>query len=75
VPLERIRPASISQQQWEATFAWPPPGDRPPYPPLSERLLHVAVSYVVVIGGAAVLLQVFAPFPVLIWFVKLMAMM
>ena len=35
VPFERIRPASVSQADWEAAFAWPP-GDRPPYPPLRD---------------------------------------
>ncbi|MGA8079563.1 MAG: hypothetical protein WB868_19500 [Xanthobacteraceae bacterium] len=66
VPLERIRPEGIPQEQWEATYAWPP-DNKPPYPPLWERILHGAVSYVVVIVGAAVLLQYFTPFPVLTW--------
>src|SRR5271169_1499604 len=33
VPFERIRPANVPQEQWEAAFAWPP-DNRPPYPPL-----------------------------------------
>ena len=32
LPLERIRPDRIPQEEWEATYAWPP-GNRPPYPP------------------------------------------
>jgi hypothetical protein len=70
LPLERIRPVSVPQEQWEATYAWPP-GDKPPYPPLWQRILHAVFSYVVVIAGAAVLLQYFTPFPVLTWIGKL----
>jgi hypothetical protein len=73
VPFERIRPADIPQEQWEATFAWPP-DDKPPYPPLGRRFLHGVLSYLIVIAGAAVLVQVFTPFPVLIWFGKLVEM-
>jgi len=73
VPLERIRPANIPQEQWEATFAWPP-GDKPPYPPLGRRILHGVLSYLIVIAGAAILLQVFTPFPGLTWFEKLVQM-
>jgi hypothetical protein len=69
VPFERIRPAYIPQEQWEATFAWPP-DNRPPYPPLGRRILHGVLSYVLVIAAAAVLLQLFTPFPVLIWIGK-----
>jgi hypothetical protein len=69
-PLERIRPANISQEQWETTFAWPA-DNRPPYPPLGARLLHGLVSYALVIAGAAVLLQLFTPFPVVTWMEKL----
>jgi hypothetical protein len=73
VPLERIRPANIPQEQWEATFAWPP-GDKPPYPPLGWRILHGVLSYLIVIAGAAILLQLCTPFPVLTWFEKLLQM-
>lgn len=66
LPLERIRPDGIAQEQWEATYAWPP-DNKPPYPPLWQRLLHGLVSYIIVIAGAAVLLQYFTPFPVLSW--------
>jgi hypothetical protein len=66
LPLERIRPANISQEQWEATFAWPP-DNRPPYPPLGSRLLHGLMIYLFVIVVAAVLLQLFTPFPVITW--------
>jgi hypothetical protein len=66
VPFERIRPREISQPQWEERFAWPA-DNRPPYPPLLRRLLWGALSYLTVIAGAAVLLQLFTPFPVLSW--------
>ena len=39
VPLERIRPANIPQEQWEETFAWPA-NNEPPYPPLAQRILR-----------------------------------
>jgi hypothetical protein len=70
LPLERIRPVSVPQEQWEATYAWPP-GDKPPYPPLWQRILHAIFSYIVVIAGAAILLQYFTPFPVLTWIGRL----
>jgi len=66
VPFERIRPVNISQEKWEETFAWPA-NNKPPYPPLAQRILRGAISYVAVILVAAVLLQVFTPFPVLTW--------
>jgi hypothetical protein len=66
VPFERIRPADIPQQQWETAFAWPA-DNKPPYPPLAHRMLRAAISYVAVLLAAAVLLQVFTPFPVLTW--------
>jgi hypothetical protein len=66
VPFERIRPVSIPQQKWEEAFAWPA-NDEPPYPPLAQRILRGVISYVAVILVAAVLLQVFSPFPVLTW--------
>jgi hypothetical protein len=65
-PFERIRPASIPQEKWEETFAWPA-NNEPPYPPLAQRILREVISYVAVIVGVAILLQVFTPFPVLTW--------
>jgi hypothetical protein len=73
VPLEKIRPADIPQEQWEATFAWPP-NDQPPYPPLAQRIVHTMLSYLVVIAGVAVLTQLFTPFPVLIWLGRLLGL-
>src|SRR5215469_1738118 len=70
VPFERIRPASIPQEKWEETFAWPV-NNEPPYPPLTQRILRRVMSYVVVLLLAAVLLQVLTPFPVLTWFGEL----
>ena len=66
VPFERIRPANIPQEQWEETFAWPA-NNKPPYRPLAQRMVRGAISYVAVVLAAAVLLQVFTPFPVLTW--------
>jgi hypothetical protein len=73
VPFERIRPANIPQEKWEEAFAWPA-DDNPPYPPLAQRLLREAMSYVIVVLVAAVLLQIFTPFPVLTWLSKLTTM-
>jgi hypothetical protein len=73
LPFERIRPANIPQDRWEAAFAWPP-GDKPPYPPLARRILRAIMSYVTVALAAAVLLQIFTPFPVLTWLGKLAKM-
>jgi len=73
LPLERIRPANIPQEQWETTFAWPP-NDQPPYPPLAQRIVHGALSYLVIIAGVAVLIQLFTPFPVLTWLGRLMGL-
>ena len=66
VPFERIRPDNIPQEKWEETFAWPA-NNKPPYPPLAQRVLRGVISYVAVILVAAVLLQVFTPFPALTW--------
>jgi hypothetical protein len=66
VPFERIRPPSISQQQWEEAFAWPA-DNKPPYPPLTRRLASGVISNVAVLLGLAVLLQVLTPFPALTW--------
>ena len=70
VPFERIRPVNIPQEKWEETFAWPA-DNKPPYPPLAQRVLRGVISYVAVILVAAVLLQVFTPFPVLTWLAAL----
>jgi hypothetical protein len=70
VPLERIRPDNIPQEKWEEAFAWPA-NNKPPYPPLAQRTLRGVTSYVAVVLIAAVLLQVFTPFPVLTWLRKL----
>jgi hypothetical protein len=72
LPLERIRPAHIPQEKWEETFAWPP-NDKPPYPPLAHRILRTTISYVVILVGVAVLLQLFTPFPVASWLEQLVA--
>jgi hypothetical protein len=74
LPFERIRPANVSQERWEATFAWPADG-RPPYPPLRLRIADAIFSYVIVIAAAAILLQVFTPFPAVTWLIALAAML
>ncbi len=71
LPLERIRPADCPQALWEEEFAWPA-NNEPPYPPLAQRILRGAVTYIAVFGGAAALLQYFTPFPVLTWLRGLM---
>jgi hypothetical protein len=70
VPFERIRPMNIPQEKWEETFAWPA-NNKPPYPPLAQRVLRGVISYVAVIVVAAVLLQFFTSFPVLTWLATL----
>jgi hypothetical protein len=72
-PLERIRPAHIPQDKWEEAFAWPA-DNSPPYDPLARRMLRAVMSYVIVLVVAAVLLQLFTPFPVLTWLGKLAKM-
>lgn len=74
VPFERIRPVSIPQEKWEETFAWPA-NNEPPYPPIVQRVLGGVISYVTVGLVAAVLLQVFTPFPVLTWLGELTKML
>ena len=74
VPFERIRPANIPQEKWEEAFAWPA-NNKPPYPPLAQRMLRGVISYVGVVLVAAVLLQVFTPFPVLTWLGELTKML
>jgi len=65
-PFERIRPPHVSQHLWEETYAWPP-DNRPPYPPLAQRMLLATITNVAVVLGLAVLLQMFTPFQVLTW--------
>ena len=66
VPLETIRPADYPQDKWEQEFAWPA-DNKPPYPPLPQRVLRETISVVVILAVAAVLLQYLTPFPVLSW--------
>ena len=66
LPLERIRPAHIPQEQWEETFAWPA-NNKPPYPPLPHRVVRVGMSYVIFVVVAAILLQAVTPFPAVTW--------
>jgi hypothetical protein len=70
VPLERIRPAHIPPEKWEATYAWPP-DNRPPYPPLPIRILRDLLSYVIIVAVIAIVLQIFTPLPALTWLGKL----
>jgi hypothetical protein len=73
LPLERIRPASIPQSQWEETFAWPP-DNRPPYPSLPYRALRGVASYLLLFAIVAALLQFFTPFPVVSWLTEVTRM-
>jgi len=73
VPFERIRPFNIPQEKWEETFAWPA-NNEPPYPSLARRILQAAISYLAVFLFAALLLQLFTPFPVLTWLGGLLKM-
>jgi len=66
LPLERVRPTHISQRDWEEEFAWPP-NNRPPYPPLTHRIIRGVLSYAALMVIAALLLQFFTPLPVLTW--------
>src|SRR5689334_3873430 len=66
LPLERIRPAHVSQREWEEEFAWPP-NNRPPYPPLRKRVLRAALLYAMAVAIILLLLQVFTPFPAISW--------
>lgn len=74
VPFERIRPPHLPQEEWEQRFAWPA-NNKPPYLPLAQRMVRGVIGYVVVILGAAVLFQVFTPFPVVTWFGELLKML
>ena len=65
-PLESIRPDDVPQAKWEETFAWPA-NNKPPYPPLWQRLARAVLGYVLVFLAAAAAVQYFTPFPVLTW--------
>jgi len=66
LPLERIRPAHCSQQEWEQQFAWPP-NNQPPYQSLGHRVFRGIVFYGVLVLLVAILLQVFTRFSILTW--------
>jgi hypothetical protein len=66
LPLERIRPAHIAQEQWEEAFAWPA-NNMPPYPSLARRIARVAAFYAAALLIIALLLQEFTWFAVLTW--------
>ena len=66
IPLERIRPAHISQQEWEQAYAWPA-DNKPPYPPFWHRMMRGVLFYGAMILIAAFLLQFLTPFPILTW--------
>jgi hypothetical protein len=68
LPLERIRPTHISQQDWEEAFAWPP-NNKPPYPPLRHRIIRGILSFGALIVIVALFLQFFTPLPVLTWII------
>lgn len=74
VPFERIRPRDIPQEKWEEEFAWPA-NNKPPYPSLARRIFLGVIGNVIVVVIAAVLLQVFTPFPVLTWIGRLAKML
>jgi hypothetical protein len=69
LPLERIRPAHIAQGKWEERFAWPA-DDKPPYPPVTHRVVRAVVTYLAMVLIVAALLQAFTPFPALTWLGK-----
>jgi hypothetical protein len=72
VPLERIRPANIPQEQWEEVYAWPA-NNRPPYLPFWQRMTFGIVGYAVVLLSILALLQFFTSFPVITWFGQLIS--
>ena len=74
VPFERIRPANVPQEKWEETFAWAA-NNKPPYLPLWQRTVRGVIGYVLVVPVAAVALQVFTPFPGLVWLSELTKML
>ena len=58
LPLERIRPDNIPQQEWEATYAWPP-GDRPPYPSLAIRMSRTIGLYALLFAALILAIYVY----------------
>ena len=74
VPFENIRPPHIPQPQWEETFAWPA-DNKPPYPPLAQRLAIGAIINVAVVAAIAVALQFLTPFPVISWLAQMTKML
>ncbi len=66
LPLERIRPDECPQEVWEERFAWPK-NNKPPYPRLIKRVGYELFGYFIVLAAAAVLVQMFTPFPVITW--------
>jgi len=73
LPLERIRPNRVSQEDWEEAYAWPS-DNKPPYPPLARRLWTGIVSYLIIILVFAFVLQAFTPLTVLSWLGRLFKM-
>jgi len=58
LPFERIRPAHISQQQWETTFAWPP-DNRAPYPSLPKRIGRAILTYALLAAAAVLAISLY----------------
>lgn len=58
LPLESIRPDHISQQEWEAAYAWPP-GNRPPYPSLAIRISRTIGLYALLFAGLVLAIYVY----------------
>jgi hypothetical protein len=58
LPLEKIRPDHISQEEWEATYAWPP-GNRPPYPSLAIRISRTIGLYALLFAGLILVIYVY----------------
>jgi hypothetical protein len=72
LPLEAIRPAHVSQREWEEEFAWPP-DNRPPYPPLRQRVLRATLAYAAAVAIILIAVQEFTPFPVISWLASVIA--
>ena len=65
-------PPHVSQREWEEEFAWPP-NNRPPYPPLGQRVFRATLSYAAAVAIVLIVLQLFTPFPVISWLASVMA--